>query len=380
HWYKDNELYRLCGNASGSTKCPAGYVCWKDRGINPNFGYTSFDNYGWAMLACFRLMAQDYWENLYLLVLSAAGRYQFLYFVAVIFFGSFYMVNLFLAIVAMYYAEEQKIVAAEKENRKKRRIEDELEIQKDKEQKSLEVHADRHVDNEQYLKNILNVQGSKNKTSYCNVSIEVERKGKKNKLNNVQSSQASSSNFQCDNSITIATTLPMVNETQQNSANEDKEIQRAIINFFILDGFVDLFIILCIICNTLLMALDHHGQSKKMTRVLTIGNSFFTIIFTTEVTLKIIAMTPSKYLKSGWNKFDFLIVVVSLAELGFVHIKGLSVLRSFRLLRIFKLAKSWQTFNRLMATIGKSIGALANLTLILVIVIFIFSVVGMQVN
>ncbi|CAF5201894.1 unnamed protein product, partial [Rotaria magnacalcarata] len=122
HWYKDNELYRLCGNASGSTKCPAGYVCWKDRGINPNFGYTSFDNYGWAMLACFRLMAQDYWENLYLLILSAAGRYQFPYFVAVIFFGSFYMVNLFLAIVAMYYAEEQKIVAAEKENRKKRRI------------------------------------------------------------------------------------------------------------------------------------------------------------------------------------------------------------------------------------------------------------------
>ncbi|CAF4651917.1 unnamed protein product, partial [Rotaria magnacalcarata] len=48
----------------------------------------------------------------------------------------------------------------------------------------------------------------------------------KNKLNNVQSSQASSSNFQCDNSITIATTLPIVNETQQNSANEDKEIQR----------------------------------------------------------------------------------------------------------------------------------------------------------
>ena len=35
---------------------------------SPDFGYTSFDNYGWAMLACFRLMTQDYWENLYLLV------------------------------------------------------------------------------------------------------------------------------------------------------------------------------------------------------------------------------------------------------------------------------------------------------------------------
>ena len=28
----------------------------------------SFDSYGWAMLSCFRLMTQDYWENLYQLV------------------------------------------------------------------------------------------------------------------------------------------------------------------------------------------------------------------------------------------------------------------------------------------------------------------------
>ncbi|CAF4177452.1 unnamed protein product [Rotaria sordida] len=68
YWYKENDIFLLCGNESGSTKCPPGYVCWKDRGKNPDFGYTSFDNYGWAMLACFRLMTQDYWENLYQLV------------------------------------------------------------------------------------------------------------------------------------------------------------------------------------------------------------------------------------------------------------------------------------------------------------------------
>ncbi|CAF0946723.1 unnamed protein product [Rotaria sordida] len=68
YWHKENDIFLLCGNESGSTKCPPGYVCWKDRGENPDFGYTSFDNYGWAMLACFRLMTQDYWENLYQLV------------------------------------------------------------------------------------------------------------------------------------------------------------------------------------------------------------------------------------------------------------------------------------------------------------------------
>ncbi|MGH0163781.1 UNVERIFIED_CONTAM: hypothetical protein FKN15_058537 [Acipenser sinensis] len=44
--------------------CPDGYVCIK-TGDNPNYGYTSFDTFGWAFLALFRLMTQDYWENLY---------------------------------------------------------------------------------------------------------------------------------------------------------------------------------------------------------------------------------------------------------------------------------------------------------------------------
>jgi len=79
------------------------------------------------------------------------------------------------------------------------------------------------------------------------------------------------------------------------------------------------------------MALDQPGQSEKMTRILTLGNYIFTSIFTAESILKIIAMTPSKFLKNGWNVFDLLIVTVSLIELGLANVKGLSVLRSFRL-------------------------------------------------
>ena len=51
--------------------CPRGYVCRK-AGINPDFGYTNFDNFGWAMLCAFRLMTQDYWENLYQLVFHSS--------------------------------------------------------------------------------------------------------------------------------------------------------------------------------------------------------------------------------------------------------------------------------------------------------------------
>jgi hypothetical protein len=45
--------------------CPDNYTCLQGFGRNPNYGYTSFDTFGWAFLSAFRLMTQDYWEELY---------------------------------------------------------------------------------------------------------------------------------------------------------------------------------------------------------------------------------------------------------------------------------------------------------------------------
>jgi hypothetical protein len=111
-------------------KCPANSTCLPNIGENPNYGYTNFDSYGFAMLSSFRLVTQDFWENLYLLVsriscflqfgnnflyyngnfskiLTAEGPFQVIYFIGVIFLGSFYLINLILAIVAMSYSEQQ---------------------------------------------------------------------------------------------------------------------------------------------------------------------------------------------------------------------------------------------------------------------------------
>jgi voltage-gated sodium channel len=43
------------------------------------------------------------------------------------------------------------------------------------------------------------------------------------------------------------------------------------------------------------------------------------------------AMSPKFYFQEGWNIFDFIIVALSLLELGLEGVQGLSVLRSFRL-------------------------------------------------
>ena len=71
-------------------------------------------------------------------------------------------------------------------------------------------------------------------------------------------------------------------------------------------------------------------------------------------------------------------MALSLVELLAEGVSGLSMLRSFRLLRVFKLAKSWKSLNDILTIMGKTVGALSNLTFVLVIIIFIFAVMGMQ--
>lgn len=46
-------------------QCETKILIFQGVGPNPNYGYTSFDNFGSAYLCAFRLMTQDFWENLY---------------------------------------------------------------------------------------------------------------------------------------------------------------------------------------------------------------------------------------------------------------------------------------------------------------------------
>merc|ERR1719458_71351 len=108
------------------------------------------------------------------------------------------------------------------------------------------------------------------------------------------------------------------------------------------------------------------------------GNYFFTAVFAAESTVKLFAMGPRYFFADAWNNFDFVIVIFSMIELLFEGISGLSMLRSLRLLRVFKLAKSWKSLNDILTIMGKTVGALSNLTFVLVIIIFIFAVMGMQ--
>ncbi|OXB59298.1 hypothetical protein ASZ78_012957 [Callipepla squamata] len=139
-----------------------------------------------------------------------------------------------------------------------------------------------------------------------------------------------------------------------------------------LDPLVDLIIMICIIVNTFFMALEHPGMSDCEKRLIYVSDKVFTLIFAAEMVLKIIALDPYYYFQQKWNIFDSVVVMIGLISFE-------TNLSFFRLLRIFKLAKMWPALNTLMKIILNSVGALGNLTLVLIITVFIFAVVGKQV-
>uniref|UniRef100_A0A3Q3NMP5 Sodium channel protein n=1 Tax=Labrus bergylta TaxID=56723 RepID=A0A3Q3NMP5_9LABR len=321
----------LCGNSSDAGACPEGYMCLK-AGRNPNYGYTSYDSFGWAYLSLFRLMTQDFWENLFQLTLRAAGKTYMIFFVVVIFLGSFYLINLILAVVAMAYAEQNEATMAEAKQKEEEYAQI-LEALKKREEESGGHH----------LSNLLCI-----------------------------------SDFEEDQRPCPPCWYAFANIFLKWDCCGCWRWLKGWLYIIVMDPFVDLGITICIVLNTVFMAMEHYPMTEEFDNVLSIGNLVFTGIFTAEMVLKLLAMDPYYYFQVGWNIFDSIIVTMSLVELGLADVQGLSVLRSFRLMRVFKLAKSWPTLNMLIKIIGNSVGALGNLTLVLAIIVFIFAVVGMQ--
>ncbi|XP_074797061.1 sodium channel protein type 4 subunit alpha [Natator depressus] len=408
----------LCGNSSDAGKCPEGYMCMK-AGRNPNYGYTSYDTFSWAFLSLFRLMTQDYWENLFQLTLRAAGKTYMIFFVVVIFLGSFYLINLILAVVAMAYAEQNDATMLEEQQREAE-FQQLLEQLKKHQEEQEKLLRDRKSSGISQSSSALNKKtgdsapaaaDNQGKSKDCNgrviARVVLERSATVEEPSPVDKQDKSDPDHllagsqngpglqqRAESAVSmISNTMEELEEARQKCPPWWYKFAqtflvwdccplwlklKAFVRLIVMDPFVDLGITICIVLNTLFMAMEHYPMTEEFENVLSVGNLVFTGIFTAEMVLKLIALDPYDYFQQGWNIFDSIIVTLSLVELGLANVQGLSVLRSFRLLRVFKLAKSWPTLNMLIKIIGNSVGALGNLTLVLAIIVFIFAVVGMQ--
>ncbi|XP_065366192.1 voltage-dependent T-type calcium channel subunit alpha-1G isoform X2 [Calliphora vicina] len=146
-------------------------------------------------------------------------------------------------------------------------------------------------------------------------------------------------------------------------------------------------ILLAILINTLSMGIEYHKQPEELTVIVETSNIVFSAIFAVEMLLKVVAEGPFRYIANGFNVFDGIIVILSAIEIcqtftgngtGGGGGSGLSVLRTFRLLRILKLVRFMPNLRRQLFVMLRTMDNVAVFFSLLVLFIFIFSILGMN--
>ena len=151
--------------------------------------------------------------------------------------------------------------------------------------------------------------------------------------------------------------------------------------------FLDNGIMIVIFLNMISMAINYDGTGPAYTKFLDTVNLVFTSIFIAEATFKIIALGPTYYFYFGWNRFDFFVVVASIADLIIARIDGIDaaflksfqiirVLRVLRVTRVLRLFRSLKSLEKLIQTLRWSISALANVFMLLFLIFCIFAILG----
>ena len=142
---------------------------------------------------------------------------------------------------------------------------------------------------------------------------------------------------------------------------------------------VNSLIFLCIIINTIMLSLDKYPDyDEGFMEFLALSNVVFTIVFTAEMILKIIAFGAKDYIRDKFNCFDALIVLFSIIDLFLINgTSSFSALRAFRLFRILKIFRVGN-LRVLFDSITMTIGAIVNYIVLLILFIYIYALLGMQ--
>nr|XP_035957470.1 voltage-dependent L-type calcium channel subunit alpha-1C isoform X25 [Halichoerus grypus] len=125
-----------------------------------------------------------------------------------------------------------------------------------------------------------------------------------------------------------------------------------------------------ILLNTICLAMQHYGQSCLFKIAMNILNMLFTGLFTVEMILKLIAFKPKPAEHTQCSPF------MNAEENSRISI---TFFRLFRVMRLVKLLSRGEGIRTLLWTFIKSFQALPYVALLIVMLFFIYAVIGMQV-
>uniref|UniRef100_A0A8C7KUE5 Voltage-dependent L-type calcium channel subunit alpha n=1 Tax=Oncorhynchus kisutch TaxID=8019 RepID=A0A8C7KUE5_ONCKI len=175
--------------------------------------------------------------------------------------------------------------------------------------------------------------------------------------------------------------------------------------YIVTSCYFEYLMFLLIMLNTMCLGMQHCNQSTHVTDLSDMLNVIFTVLFTVEMVLKLMAFKAKGYFGDPWNVFDFVIVIGSVVDVilsevdvtlassgGLYCLHGCAVIiysenarvsitffRLFRVMRLVKLLNRSEGIRNLLWTFIKSLQALPYVALLILMLFFIYAVVGMQI-
>uniref|UniRef100_A0A3P8QKZ5 Voltage-dependent T-type calcium channel subunit alpha n=1 Tax=Astatotilapia calliptera TaxID=8154 RepID=A0A3P8QKZ5_ASTCA len=408
------------------TNCSAGL-------INPFKGAINFDNICYAWIAIFQVITLEGWVDIMYFVMDAHSFYNFIYFILLIIIGSFFMINLCLVVIATQFSETKQRESQLMKEQRVRFMSNASTLA------SLSEPGSCYDELLKYLVHIIR-KGAKQVAHICRLlarraGLHIAASPPATDIQPQLSCQLSARDLSTTSSAmdTAALTLDpescpycakaLANESEggtegnetpgdsdsdgvyeftqdlhhrdrRDSRQPKKKHQRLgktaakVVHFWrlVCDTFRKIVdskyfgrgIMIAILINTLSMGIEYHEQPEELTNALEISNIVFTSLFSLEMLLKVLVYGPFGYIKNPYNIFDGIIVVISVWEIVGQQGGGLSVLRTFRLMRVLKLVRFMPALQRQLVVLMKTMDNVATFCMLLMLFIFIFSILGMH--
>ncbi|XP_065922507.1 voltage-dependent T-type calcium channel subunit alpha-1I isoform X8 [Magallana gigas] len=380
------------------TNCTAG-----DK--NPFQGGVSFDNIGLAWVAIFQVISLESWVNIMYYVQDAHSFWDWIYFVALIVIGSFFMINLCLVVIATQFSETKKR-ETERMMQERKRFQSSSTLASNSEPGGCYAEILKYLAHlwrrakRKVLKAYYNARGKTHKNRKVKPELSLRRKrhkeipedlldaiNDKQIQNLVNSIEKRGSGPRC---VHVSHDVPDSDDSESKDSDDRpkticgmlaacKKNFQQVMKTLVEHRFFQRGILTAILINTLSMSVEYHNQPRELTEAVEYSNMVFSILFAVEMFFKLCAYGIIGYIQDGFNVFDGLIVILSMIEFTQQGgASGLSVLRTFRLLRILKLVRFMPALRRQLVVMLRTMDNVATFFALLVLFIFIFSVLGMN--
>uniref|UniRef100_A0A6Q2Y5B8 Voltage-dependent L-type calcium channel subunit alpha n=1 Tax=Esox lucius TaxID=8010 RepID=A0A6Q2Y5B8_ESOLU len=346
-----------CAFAGHGRQCIVNGSECRGKWAGPNGGITNFDNFFFAMLTVFQCITMEGWTDVLYWMNDAIGfEMPWVYFVSLVVFGSFFVLNLVLGVLSGSFSKEREKAQARGD------------FQKLREKQQMEEDLSGYMD----------------WITQAEDMDEIDEDGNRPSLPASETASTNTENIDeehTDRCCVCVCSAPHFSRTLRRwnrVCRRNCRVAVKSVTFYWLVLFL-------VFLNTICSASEHYNQPQWLTEVQDIANKVLLSLFTVEMLLKMYALGTSRtgYFKAFFNRFDFFVVCggiteTTLVELDIMPPLGISVLRCVRLLRIFKVTRHWTALSNLVASLLNSMKSIASLLLLLFLFLIIFALLGMQ--